>query len=290
MAVARSPASTPGPPRPGWTGRDRAVEAQAGGRRALPEPRPAPPGRTTHAGHPGPRPRARGHLLACRRVAAPEPTKAASARAVGVGCAHAAAGAAPVQPGAASARAVGVGCAHAAAGAAPVQPGAVAPTAAGGLLPQPLEGRGEAAPAPPGDTPARTVPGHAPPCPHRGRGWPPRQRLGRAVVRHGWAAAQAPGPGICAPWPGRRARASVGQQHTPCAMAGRRTCAAEVSCTHYAEVAAWGPRAKAVPARRHGAASWHRRGAMQAKSVRRREMPPGIGRSRCHGDDGWNRP
>jgi hypothetical protein len=48
-------------------------------------------------------------------------------------------------------------------------------------------------------------------------------------------------PGSRAPWPGRRARASAGQPHTPCAMAGRRACAAGVPCTRYAEAAVWGP-------------------------------------------------
>jgi hypothetical protein len=56
------------------------------------------------------------------------------------------------------------------------------PAPAAGPLPGKAAGRAEDGAAT--HRPA-TGPGHTPPCPHRGRGWPPRQRLGRAAAQAG---------------------------------------------------------------------------------------------------------
>jgi hypothetical protein len=131
-------------------------------------------------------------------------------------------------------------------------------------------------------------PGHRPPCPHRGRGWPPRQRLGRAAARHGRATAPAPGPGSRAPpapgpgsrtpWPGHRARASAGQPHTPRAMAGRRACAA--GARHRARAwPPWPPLLAGPPAGEPGlgaARAWLRLGPPQPRRTSPRPLALGL--------------
>lgn len=123
------------------------------------------------------------------------------------------------------------------------------------------------------------------PC-HRG---PARvRRAARAAgTKCSCAGAGRSSPGSRAPWPGRRARASAGQPHTPCAMAGRRACAAGVPCTRYAEAAVWGPtrclaRARDAPVglgRLAGMAATKaalaRDGGHQPPGPRPRREPPG---------------
>lgn len=96
----------------------------------------------------------------------------------------------------------------------------------------PASGRRGLNPKPPG--------GPRPCSPRRWGHVPAPGSLDHAVVA-GWQARAGGADGRRAPWPGRRARASAGQPHTPCAMAGCRACAAGVPCTRYAEAAVWGP-------------------------------------------------